>query len=127
MADGTAPHFPYHLRGERVSAHIMRRLAFNIQHWLAFNMEDSTYAGGLGAARPQPAERTITILLHILRSGRNPGLRPLSSYTVSGIPVADLGKVRARFCTYRGRRRGRGNRCWKIFGITHESFVGLCN
>ena len=46
------------------------RLAFNIKHWLAFNMEDSTYAGGLGAARPQPAERTISRLLHITRSGR---------------------------------------------------------
>ena len=57
----------------------MTRLAFNIKHWLAFNMEDSTDAGGLEAARPQPAERTITVLLYIKRSGRNPGLRPLSS------------------------------------------------
>ena len=42
---------------------INRRLASNINHV-------HPYAGGLGAARPQPPDGTITILLNITRSGR---------------------------------------------------------
>ena len=54
-------------------------LALNIKLRLAFNMDDSTYAGGLGAARPQPAERTITILLYMADSDSHPHDRVVPS------------------------------------------------
>ncbi len=42
-------------------------------------MKDSTYAGGLGAARPQPAERTIRILRNTVDTG---GRTPLLAILV---------------------------------------------
>ena len=56
----------------RLAFNIKHWSAFNIKHWLVFNMEGSTYAEVLGAARPQPAERTISRLLNITRSGPQP-------------------------------------------------------